>query len=320
MSFREKLLKLLSKFLVYLIEKTLKILVPKDIDNRKNNELRVYLIRFSNQIQKIIFSKAKFTEPVKFVPEKNYFFSAFPKPIMLLSNLTNKYYKSKSRNEGEIFATLLDNSKKNNIIDIGSCFGEISIYLARKFDKSKIISIEGSIENFNFQKINILENNISNIALENVVVSNTNKSIFIKNGLGAENYISEEWNDKFTSIKSYKLLDILSKNKIKKIHFIKIDIEGSIPLLKEDLIFLNNNKKIDNIMLAIEKNSYENYSKILENFSKNLYLYDIDYFNKKFIPLTIEKLVKRLKKNLPKKYSQNNKWAVDVLFSKSKII
>ena len=73
-------------------------------------------------------------------------------------------------------------------------------------------------------------------------------------------------------------------------------------------------------MLAIEKNSYENYLEILDNFSRNLYVYDIDYLNKKFIPLKIEDLKEKLKKNLPKEYSQDNKWAVDVLFSNSKNI
>ena len=79
-------------------------------------------------------------------------------------------------------------------------------------------------------------------------------------------------------------------------------------------------KKINNIMLAIEKNSYESYLEILDNFSRNLYLYDIDYLNKKFIPLKIEDLKEQLKKNLPKEYSQDNKWAVDVLFSNSRNI
>jgi len=90
--------------------------------------------------------------------------------------------------------------------------------------------------------------------------------------------------------------------------------------LTNDLVVLNNEKRIDNIMLAIEKNSYQNYSKILNNFSNNLYLYDIDYRNKKFIPLKIEHLIEKLKKNLPKEYSQDNKWAVDILFSSSKFV
>ena len=123
-----------------------------------------------------------------------------------------------------------------------------------------------------------------------------------------------------SSIKSYKLQDILVNHKIVKVDFLKIDIEGSIPFLTKDLIILNNEKRINNIMLAIEKNSYESYLEILDNFSRNLYIYDIDYLNKKFIPLKIEDLKEKLKKNLPKEYSQDNKWAVDILFSNSRNI
>ena len=324
MYFSEKLLIILLKFLTYLINVTLKIFVPRDIDNHKNRKLKSSLIRLSNQIQKNIFDKIKFSLSVKFVPEKNYFLCAFPEPIMLRTDRTNKYYKagykSKTYNDGETFSTLLDKSKINNIIDIGSCFGEISIYLAKTFDKSKIISIEGSIKNFELQEFNIKENNISNIVLENAIVSNTNKNLFISNNRGSENYISEKYDDQLSSIKSYKLQDILVNHKIVKVDFLKIDIEGSIPFLTKDLIILNNEKRINNIMLAIEKNSYESYLEILDNFSRNLYIYDIDYLNKKFIPLKIEDLKEKLKKNLPKEYSQDNKWAVDILFSNSRNI
>ncbi len=324
MFIRRKLFTLFFKFLINLIKITLKIFVPKDIDNPKHRKFKSLLIRLSNKIQKNIFDEAKFSLSVKFIPEKNYFLCAFPEPIMLRTDLTNKYYKSgyksKTYNDGETFSKLLNNSKKNNIIDIGSCFGEISIYLAKIFDKSQIISIEGSKENFELQEYNIKENKVTNIVLENAIISDTNKNLFISQNQGSENYISEKHNDNLTSVKSYKLIDVLTNHKIEKIDFLKIDIEGSIPFLTNDLIVLNNEKRIDNIMLAIEKNSYENYSKILHNFSKNLYLYDIDYLNKKFIPLKIEHLIEKLKKNLPKEYSQDNKWAVDILFSSSKIV
>ena len=72
MIIRRKLFTLFFIFLINLIKITLKIFVPKDIDNPKHRKFKSLLIRLSNKIQKNIFDEAKFSLTVKFIPEKNY--------------------------------------------------------------------------------------------------------------------------------------------------------------------------------------------------------------------------------------------------------
>ena len=71
-------------------------------------------------------------------------------------------------------------------------------------------------------------------------------------------------------------------------------------------------------MLSFEKNSYENYSNIIKNFKKNLFPYTIDYTIKKLTLIEYDNLIETLKNGLPKNYTQENKWAIEILFSSKK--
>ena len=133
---------------------------------------------------------------------------------------------------------------KLNFVDIGSNFGEISIYIAKKFPQTKVLSIEASRANCFIQKNNIKINNVSNIILENAIVSNKNGSKYISKDLGSENYVSNSKLSNFEKVRSSTLHELLRKNNINFIDFLKIDIEGHIPLLSEDLINLNTKKKL----------------------------------------------------------------------------
>jgi FkbM family methyltransferase len=315
------LLKISIRIINLLIDCVLRILVPKNLDAEKDIFYKWYLIRKSNEIQKKIFKKVKFKSIVQYDPKKDNFYCAYPKPIMLRTDLTNKYYKNsnhENNNDASTFLQLFDKKENNIVIDIGSCFGEISIFLGKKLVNSKIISVEGSKINSEIQKNNIVINNISNIILvENIIADN--EEYFISNNRGSENFIEKKNENYLTKVKSITLDDLIQKYEIEIIDFIKIDIEGSAPLLSNDLINLNNKKKIKNIMIAFEKNSYESYSKIIQSFKENLYSFKIDYVNNKFIYIDYDLLIKTLQENLPKSYDQSNKWALDVLFSDKKI-
>ncbi len=72
-------------------------------------------------------------------------------------------------------------------------------------------------------------------------------------------------------------------------------------------------------MIAIEKNSYENYFQILDSFGKSMHMYNLDYKNSRLIPIDLNDFLSDIKNNLPNKYTQDNKWAKDILFTKIKI-
>ena len=197
-------------------------------------------------------------------------------------------------------------------MDIGSNFGEISIYIAKKFPQTKVLSVEASRTNCSIQKNNIKINNASNVILENTIVSNKNGSRYISKDLGSENYVSNFKLSNFEKVRSRTLTELLRKNNINFIDFLKIDIEGYIPFLSEDLVNLNMKKKIKFCMISFEKNSFESYKNILDNFKKNSVIFDITGMNtiKKISHIYLEN---KLRKILPNEYQGVRFSGVEVL-------
>ena len=113
---------------------------------------------------------------------------------MLSNNYTNRLYgrtrgRSKKTNDLKKFYEKIDkykfqnfNKKLEYILDIGSGYGESSIFLAKQFQDKVIISCEKYIDGNIFLIKNIEKNNINNIQLYNGNVYNvleiTNKKYF----------------------------------------------------------------------------------------------------------------------------------------------
>ena len=113
---------------------------------------------------------------------------------MLSNNYTNRLYgRTKGRSKKTIdlkkFYEKIDkykfqnfNKKLEYILDIGSGYGETSIFLAKQFQDKVIISCEKYIDGNIFLIKNIEKNNINNIQLHNGNVYNvleiTNKKYF----------------------------------------------------------------------------------------------------------------------------------------------
>lgn len=202
---------------------------------------------------------------------------------------------------------------KLNFVDIGSNFGEISIYIAKKFPQTKVLSVEASSVNCSIQKNNIRINNVRNIILENTIVSNKNGSKYISKNLGSENYVSNSKLGFFEKVKSSTLHELLKKNNVNFLDFLKIDIEGYIPFLSEDLVNLNKKKRMKFCMISFEKNSFESYKSILDNFKKNSIIFDITGMNtiKKISSIYLEN---KLRKILPNEYQGKRFSGMEVLF------
>ena len=115
------------------------------------------------------------------------------------------------------------------IIDIGACWGEFSLFFAKKFPKSKIFSIEGSPLNYNTLEENVRTNETLGkiIKTYNYVITNFDGVEKISNNLNTMNTLKsvENTQDTFVQVKSKKLISFLLDQDIKEIDFIKIDIE-----------------------------------------------------------------------------------------------
>ena len=121
--------------------------------------------------------------------------------------------------------------KPKIIIDIGACWGEYSLLLAKEFPKSKIFSIEGSPVNFkSFQKNININSKISKIIFPvNLIISDLDGEGTITNKLNTMNVANDvnKAEVDVVKVKSKKLKTFISDNSLKKIDFMKIDIEGS---------------------------------------------------------------------------------------------
>ena len=119
--------------------------------------------------------------------KRKFIFVKLGNNIYLNTVNTNRFFKispeSKIINQAENFVELIDKTEKKNIIDLGSNIGEFSIFFAKKYPNSKIISVEGSKINYDILKDNIEFNNISNVILENSVIADEEKEIYITNDL-----------------------------------------------------------------------------------------------------------------------------------------
>jgi FkbM family methyltransferase len=161
------------------------------------------------------------------------------------------------------------NVNKGNIIDIGANIGSFSLKVARHLSQSnssfKVYSFEPYKKIFNILKKNLNLNKTfkSSIKLENTPISNKDNQKFlvkiVKNNLGANKLkqIKKNINSKNSHTNGSVSLDsYVSKNKIKNISFIKIDVEGmeidvlegAKKILKKDspTIFIEINEKIYN--------------------------------------------------------------------------
>lgn len=169
--------------------------------------------------------------------------------VLLSVELTDRYFKSPSgKNEAEDLVAVLDKFAitPTTILDIGANFGEISLYLAKNYPEASIFAIEASEENFTVLKKNIsIQNfNVDKIVTINVALSDTEKELSFTKNLGSENSFVEYSpyaTFEYTKVNAVPLRKIINDQnyKIYSVDFVKIDIEGSEPLLANDLAELS---------------------------------------------------------------------------------
>lgn len=295
-------------------------ILPKKIEENQYSNLRVFLINKICEIQNLILKKINY--PLNLFRTREEDLYAEVGGVLLDTSYTYRYFKitddMKFKNQGEGYEFFFKKTKKNNFFDLGSHIGEISLYFAKNYPNTQIISVEGSPSCFNIQKRNIQINKVININLINSILSDKNSLEYISDNFGTENFTIEKPKKGFVEVQSLTLLELFRNIETESIDFLKIDIEGSIPKLSKDLIYLWEKNKIHYCCLSIEKNSYQSYENIIETLSKDSTIYEIDPNTdfRKRIESTY--LKEKLKKELGNKYQSNRFNGMEVVFEKIK--
>ena len=162
-----------------------------------------------------------------------------------------------------------------NIIDLGACWGEFSLFFGRSFPDCNIFSIEGSEKNFEILKINLNNNSdfSKNIRPFNLIISDKNGFEEISDNVTTVNTlrsIINKENESYKKVESKKLETFVKNNNL-KVDFLKIDIEGSeLKLLSDLKEILPKSIQIE----LINYNSIESNFKFLEQLSEYYNFYN----------------------------------------------
>lgn len=140
------------------------------------------------------------------------------------------------------------------VLDVGANMGYYTLLMGKLMkNKGKIISFEPTLGGFERLKTNVSLNDFNNIVLERIGLANKNGKIKAK--------IRHSWKmssliePKAETIYLMRLDDYVKKNKIEKIDFIKIDVDGyEYEVLKGAKEILEKYKPI----LCLEIGNYEN--------------------------------------------------------------
>ena len=139
--------------------------------------------------------------------------------------------------------------KKNDIVlDIGANIGYYSLIFAKLVgDSGKVFSFEPESENFKILKKNIEVNGYNNVILEQKIVSNADgkSTLYVSEKAGSHRIYKPDNYVESLEIESISMDSYIEKNNIKKINFIKIDVEGAeLNVLQGIQKILDSNKHI----------------------------------------------------------------------------
>jgi len=157
----------------------------------------------------------------------------------------------------------------DTIIDIGGHIGSFSIWAAKQAHQGKVFTFEPNTENFLLLRENKELNQIANLEIFNLAVSDKIGEITLFNSMqqnmGHSIYESHLLNH--TIVKTIPLDEILKANQIEKVDLLKVDAEGA-----EYPILLNASsltlQKIDKIIL--EYHDYLNHGYTYQDIKNHL--------------------------------------------------
>jgi FkbM family methyltransferase len=149
---------------------------------------------------------------------KNYLIKGLKHPIM------------KQKIAFEVYHSELIKSKKNEVVfDLGGFKGDTAIFFADKVgEKGKVYTFEPIHSNFEMIKMNAKSNNLEDIIVPiNKAVSNKDGFMNVISGKQTTHWSYLTNNDEGISVAVTTLDNFVSQNSIKKLDFIKMDVEGA---------------------------------------------------------------------------------------------
>jgi len=119
-----------------------------------------------------------------------------------------------------------------NIIDIGANVGYFSLYISKKYPNSKVFSFEPFPETFKKLSSHISSNNISNVKLNNLAVSDFDDTakFYSFEWTGCNTMVDRGFDEEQTNVTEVKCIKFESLRELtgcENFDFAKIDCEGS---------------------------------------------------------------------------------------------
>lgn len=267
--------KIIFRIVLFIFEKLNLVLVSlATASERRNKQISTFLIKSLISVLSKTIHKIGLRNALVVLPDGRSY--TLKNEIMLNNKGTNRYLKSRSSNinsEGYwMDQQLIEHGIiPKTIVDIGANFGEISLYFSKKYPTSKIYSIEPSPQNLLYFKDNLEIQYFmtDNIKVIKKAISDKIGQIKITSGLNSENSIVTSRTSGGTKGNKYDIVETTTLSlackqyQIYDIDFLKIDIEGSEPLLTSCLDTLIPNIKSMLIEFS-DKNSFESYEKLLK--------------------------------------------------------
>ncbi len=160
----------------------------------------------------------------------------------------------------------------NNIIDLGGNIGLTSAYLASKFPKAKIVTVEPEASNFEMLKVNVAP--CPNIIPVNKGVFHKECYLKIINEGTANNCFRLEESEEPTPIRAISIPSLMQQYGMETIDILKMDIEGGERYLFNEQAheWLS---KVKILMIELHDRYYSGCSKLLFLCLKK-YSYNID--------------------------------------------
>lgn len=166
--------------------------------------------------------------------------------VLMEVSLTSFYLKSSGQaqaNQGEEIDRVLRrlNITLDTAIDVGSNFGEISLWFTREYPAARMIAIEPSSYNMKVLKLNKEAQSFPTDRVELIqeAVGDKRDLVSITKSMGSMNRIvSDDKSGATELVRCDRLDNMFERCGVKTADFVKIDIEGSEPRLREAVVAL----------------------------------------------------------------------------------
>jgi len=301
-----RLFTLLIKLLSLLFFYTPKIFKVLNF-NEKNRFYRSILISKTTLLLKKVLKSLNYNLPITINKDR---VIVDIDGVLIVPGDINKYYKIESNwkyhNQAKQLEELYDFSNARIFIDIGACIGEYSIYFAKKYSQSKIYSIEASEKNLELFKENIKMNKSESSIkiIENAISDVQNQNFYVSENTQLSEVIIRNNN---SQKKTITLSSLISNEKLNKIDFLKIDIEGSNYKVAQCIV--DNSSKINAIQYEFAKGPSNIFINLIDQVSSayDFYLLEEEKF----------KIINEINlKNKIKSQGTNIRNGFDVFFKK----